>query len=150
VEVFSKEVCDLLVEELRAMHPARWFFRNKILSRPTKGTTDAHYYFLGDKQQPAEFNALIRSMAPKIEGTELGEALFNRYDVGSFMAEHIDLAQYRYNMVIPLCDNGDGLFIGDTFVVDEPGRATVFPAWSPPHEVPPVKHQRFILIYLYE
>jgi hypothetical protein len=150
VVVFSKEECEYLIQELNDFHPARWFHRPKINSIPTSGTDAAEYYFCGDKQQPRDFNAYLRSIAPEIEGATLGEAVINKYPVGGFMSEHIDIAQYRYNMPIPLQSLGDGLFLGDTFIEDDAGVGTIFPAKSPPHEVPVVKHLRYLVIYLYD
>lgn len=151
VDVFSKDVCEGLLAEIRAMPEARWYLREKINSRPTvPGRVKAHYYFCGDRQQPKELNQLLRELAPVIPGTELGEACINRYDVGSYMPEHVDIAHYRYNLVVMLSDHGDGLLVRDRFIQDTPGQGVLFPEMSAPHSVPPVKHQRFVLIYLYE
>ncbi|MOA69051.1 hypothetical protein D3C78_1970140 [compost metagenome] len=66
------------------------------------------------------------------------------------MPEHIDIALYRHNMVVALNDQGDGVECSGEFFPDVPGRATIFPARSEPHAVPPVKHLRFVLLCLYE
>jgi len=150
VEAFSKEECAYLIQEIEAFEAPRWFHRDKINSIPTKGSNITDYYFCGDRQQPKAFNEYLRSLAPKIKGTWLGEAVINRYDVGGHMPEHIDHAQYRFNMVIPLCDNGDGLYCGETFHEDDAGNGVIFPARSEPHSVPPVKHRRYVVIFLYE
>lgn len=150
VVAFSEEECAYLLDEIAAFHPARWFHRLKINSRPTQGTDLADYYFCGDRQQPRAFRDYLWSLAPVVEGATLAEAIINRYDVGQYMPEHVDIARYRYNMVIPLCNAGDGLLIEGVFYPDVPGQGVVFPACSEPHEVPAVKHQRYVVIYLYE
>lgn len=127
-----------------------WYHRNKINSRPTKGDPTADYYFMGDKQQPKELRDTLFGLAPTIDGMKPAEACLNRYEIGTGMPEHIDIAMYRHNMVIPLCDKGDGLLVEDKFYVDVPGQGLIMPFKSPPHEVPPVKHKRYTLIYLYE
>jgi len=66
------------------------------------------------------------------------------------MPEHVDIALYRYNMVIALNDCGDGFKAGELFIPDCPGQGFIFPARSEPHSVPPVKHERFVAIFLYE
>lgn len=150
VDAFSPDECHYLLQELRAFDRARWFHRTKINSRPTQGSTEADYYFCGDRQQPKEFNEYLHSLAPKIEGAWLAEACVNWYPVGSHMPEHVDIARYRYNMVVALNDEGDGVECSGIFVPDVPGRGIIFPARSEPHRVPPVKHERFVIIYLYE
>lgn len=150
VDGFSKEVCDYLLQEISEIHEARWFHRDKINSIPTAGTVDSNYDFLGDRQQPKEFNTYLRSLAPKLEGFTLAEACVNRYLPGGGMPEHIDQARYFFNVVIPLCDNGDGIIIEGTFYPDIPGQGVIFPARSAPHSVPAVKHLRYVVIFLYE
>lgn len=105
---------------------------------------------MGDGQQPKELRDTLFKLAPTIDGMKPVEACLNRYEVGTGMPEHIDIAMYRYNMVIPLCDNGDGLIVDGVFHVDVPGEGLIIPFKSPPHEVPLVKHRRYTLIYLYE
>lgn len=148
--VFSAEVAEALVAYIRNLPLGYWFNRKKINSIPTKGTKKADYWFMGDGQQPKELREYLFSIAPIIDGQKPVEACLNMYDEGEGMPEHIDIALYRYNMVIALCDNGDGLYLEDEFIVDEPGRAIIFPAKTPPHHVPPCKHLRFALIYLYK
>lgn len=155
--VFTEFTCKALVDELDVMHPDRWFFRSEINSTPTEGTRTANYYFLGDKQQPKDFNERLRGMAPVLKGYTLAEACVNRYDPGGFMPEHIDTDMYRINMVIPLETNPQaGMIIRhiDTgvseFVCDQAGHTRLFGITSPPHRVPPVKNRRYVVIYLYE
>lgn len=150
VVAFSASKAAELVQALRAMPASRWFHRTQINSRPTQGSRDCDYHFLGDRQQPKDFNKALRQLAPHIEGAWLGEACINRYDVGGYMPEHVDIAMYRYNMVIALSDLGDGFKAGELFIPDQPGQGFIFPARSEPHSVPPVKHERFVAIFLYE
>lgn len=110
---------------------------------------EADYYFCGDSKQPRDFNRFLRSLAPKLDGYFLEEAIINRYDVGQGMAEHIDRAPFRLNIPIALCDDGDGLYVEEDWIEDEAGVGVVFGANSPRHYVPPVKKQRYIVVYLY-
>lgn len=149
---------ETLIEEIGSLHESRWEHRKRINSRPTtkKGESDNHftgieadYYFLGDLRQPKAFNQYLRSLAPKLKGYILDEAIINRYEVGQGMAEHIDLDNHRVNMTIPLMEEGDGLFVNGVWHEDVKGRACCFQSPSPPHYVPPVKHKRYLVVYLY-
>ena len=147
---FSKVVCNDLKKQLAEMHDARWFHRAKINSRPTTQGTIASYDFLGDRQQPKEFNQLLRALAPKYPGLELAEAIINRYQPGDYMPEHIDVQRYRKNLVIPLCADGDGVEIDGVFYPDVLGEGVCFSDVSAPHAVPPVGSLRYVAIFLYE
>lgn len=148
--VFSEAVCDELIAWIKTFELPRWFYRGEINSRPTQGTKEAHYWFCGDRQQPKDFNQYLRSLAPEIPGVTLAEACINWYQVGSYMPEHIDVCHYMVNMVVNLNDAGDGVEVAGVFHPDVKGRGVVFPAFSPPHRVPPVKNERYVIIYLYE
>lgn len=150
VDVCSAEFAEQLIAYLKTLPELYWYHRKKINSIPTKGTTDANYYFLGDGQMPVELKECLRTLAPTIDGFKPVEMIINRYGVGYGMPEHIDKAFYSYNMVIALSNNGDGLNIEGVFHKDDPGKGVIFPLKSPPHEVPPVQHERFTLIYLYD
>lgn len=147
---FSKQISSSLVEYLEQVPDGYWVNRKKINSIPTKGDPTADYFFMGDGQQPKELRNALFALAPTIDGFKPHEACINRYEIGTGMPEHIDIAMYRYNMVIALSDNGDGLLIEGKFYVDKPGEGVILPFKSPPHEVPAVKHKRYVLIYLYE
>lgn len=150
VDAFSARKAAELVEYLEELPQARWFHRLKINSRPTKGDPTADYWFLGDRQMPKELSEHLFELAPRIDGQPPAEACINRYEVGFGMPEHIDIAMYRHNMVIALSNHGDGLNIEGIFHQDRPGKGWILPFKSPPHDVPPVGHRRYTLIYLYE
>lgn len=150
VDAFSDLKAAELVNYLETVPDIYWYHRLKINSIPTGGDPTADYWFMGDRQQPKELNEALTYLAPIIDGWKPAEMCLNRYEIGNGMPEHIDLAMYRHNMVIPLCDNGDGLYVGETFYVDRPGKGLILPHKSPPHMVPPVKTRRYVLIYLYE
>jgi hypothetical protein len=99
---------------------------------------------------PKDLRDHLFALAPTIDGEKPAEACINRYEIGNGMPEHVDIAMYRHNMVIPLSNNGDGLLVSGKFYVDVPGSGLIMPFKSPPHEVPPVTHRRYTLIYLYE
>lgn len=148
--VFSDETCEQLKVELAELAEARWFHRTQTYGLPTEGITTADYYFLGDRQQPKEFNARLRALAPSFPGMELKEACINRYLPGGYLPEHIDVHMFRKNLVIALCDNGDGIEIEKIFYPDVKGDGIAFGVRSLPHKVPPVKHLRYVVIYLYD
>lgn len=150
VDAFGADIAEQLVAYLEELPTGYWYHRLKINSIPTKGTTEADYWFMSDGQMPKDLRTFLQSLAPTIDGFGPTEICLNRYEIGHGMPEHIDRAFYRYNMVIPLCDNGDGLFVDGKWYVDKPGSGLIMPLKSPPHEVPPVKHKRYTLIYLYD
>lgn len=150
VVAFSAPVANEVVEYVEELPDTRWFHRLKINSKPTKGDPTADYWFLGDRQMPKDLRDHLFALAPTIDGEKPAEACINRYEIGNGMPEHVDIAMYRHNMVIPLSNNGDGLLVSGKFYVDVPGSGLIMPFKSPPHEVPPVTHRRYTLIYLYE
>lgn len=150
MDAFSEAECEELLCRLAGFHPARWFHRPKVNSLPTGGDPTSDYFFCGNRQQDREFSEYLKSLAPVIEGATLSEWCVNRYDVGGYMPEHFDHDRHRYNMTIPLCGSGDGVTIDGVFREDVPGQGIVFRGVGLPHEVKPVKHQRYVIIYLYE
>lgn len=149
VVAFSADIAKALRDVLEELPNEYWFHRDHINSIPTQGTTEADYWFLGERQMPKELKALLCSLAPKIERVPLGEVCVNRYEPGTGMPEHVDRAYYRHNMVIALNDDGDGIEINGEFFADIPGSGVVFPIKSEPHRVPPVSTRRYVVIFLY-
>lgn len=149
VDVFSPQTAEAVVAALEELPDGYWYNRLKINSIPTAGTTEANYYFLGHNQMPSELRKTLWALAPSLPKAILEEVCVNRYEVGYGMPEHIDLAQYQYNMVVALCDNGDGVEIMGQMYVDNPGKGIIFPRKSAPHAVPAVKHKRYVIIFLY-
>ncbi len=149
VDVFSPQMAEAIVSALEELPGGYWYNRLKINSIPTAGTTEANYYFLGHNQMPSKLRKALWELAPVLPKAILDEVCVNRYDIGHGMPEHIDLAQYQYNMVVALCDDGDGVTIQGQFHVDNPGQGIIFPRKSSPHAVPPVKHKRYVIIFLY-
>lgn len=147
---FSTDIAKALVDVLEELPESHWYHRLKINSIPTQGTTEADYWFLGDRQMPKELRELVWSLAPTIERVPLGEVCINRYEPGNGMPEHIDRALYRHNMVIALNQDGDGIEISGVFYPDEAGKGVVFPIKSEPHRVPPVGTRRYVIIFLYD
>lgn len=150
VDAFSAQVSEILIEHIDQLPMGYWFHRKKINSIPTKGISAADYFFMGNNQMPKVLSDILFQLAPTIDGQKPLEACLNRYEIGNGMPEHVDKAMYRHNMVIPLCDHGDGLLVNGEFYVDNPGKGLIMPFVSPPHEVPPVTKRRYTLIYLYE
>lgn len=150
VVAFSAQTSSNIIDYVELLPITQWYHRLKINSKPTKGDPTADYWFMGDKQMPNDLKAHLMELAPTIDGNKPEEICLNRYEIGNGMPEHVDIAMYRHNMVIPLSDHGDGLLVDGQFYVDKPGQGLIMPFKSPPHEVPPVKHRRYTLIYLYE
>ncbi len=148
--LYSKEFCDSIVKDIEQFHPVRWLNRKKINSIPTKGDPTCDYLFAGHGSFPQEFKEALFKVAPVIEGYQCLEICINRYDPGMYMPEHVDVDYYKYNMVVNLTEMGDGIEVKGNFIEDVAGMATIFPRRSCPHAVPVVKHQRYILIFLYE
>lgn len=147
--MFSADIAEAVVGALEALPSEYWYHRLKINSIPTTGTSEADYWFLGHNQMPSNLRKALFSLGPKLPRAILEEVCVNKYEVGFGMPEHIDLAQYQYNMVVTLCDNGDGVCIEDIFHKDSPGKGIIFSRKSVRHSVPAVKHKRYVIIFLY-
>ena len=150
VAVFSKETCEAILAQLVGMEEPRWFHRTRTYGLPTEGVLTASYSFLGDRQQPKAFNRFLRELAPEYPGLTLQEACINRYQPGDYIPEHVDVHMFRKNLVIALCEQGDGIEIEKIFYPDVQGEGVAFGVRSVPHKVPPVKHLRYVVIYLYD
>ncbi len=150
VRVIPDAVCDEVVRYVKTLKEQYFRMRTMLHSIPTDGTKECLYGFLGDVQQPREFNRFLKAIAPTIDGIKPTEHIINRYDPGMYLPGHIDSDIYRANMVVNLVEEGDGIEIEGVFYEDVKGHCKMFPTNSAPHSVPPVKKQRYIIIYLYE
>ena len=137
---------------VESLEPARWVNRSHLAyGRSVEGSTCC-YDFCGHKQMPFSLRDELKSLAPKFDGFPLAEIAINRYKVGDFIGKHRDRDLYRLNLVISLQELGDGLLIDDEnmFIEDVIGQGVLIKGVGPVHSVPPVKNQRYSLIYLYE
>lgn len=147
--VCSKDQAAELAALFDQIPDSRWVTRNRINSKPTNSDGTCHYQVFFERNMSAEMLEALRKVAPKLERTWLDEIIVNRYLPGMYMPEHVDLDMNRYNVVVQISDSGDGIEVEGEFIPDDPGMATIFPVPSPPHAVPPVKHKRYVLIFLY-
>lgn len=148
--IFPSDVCAELWAKLDALPEPYWVLRDRLGVHRGTGSGECHYWICGDKGLPKTLTQEIRSLAPKLRGFDLAELMVNRYNVGDYIGEHRDRHHYFRNLVIPLQANGDGLFIEDVWVEDEAGTGFMFEGIGPVHHVPPVKHKRYCVIFLYE
>jgi len=134
------------------LHPARWVKRTEMQAhRSAVPGAECKYSCALNQTLGKEYFAHLSSLAPEIEGCSLAEVVVNRYEPGDFIPEHLDRTVYPYNLMIHLEDSDeDGLMIEDTFYPLREGRMTVFKGAGLLHSVPPVKNERYTLIYLYE
>lgn len=146
----SPEVCDELFKEFENLHDARFVHRTYL--QRGRGVSDltCDYHCALNKTLGVAFYERLLALAPVIPGCKVAEIVVNRYSPGQGMPDHRDRTTYKHNFTIPVQATGDGVVIEDEFYPDEKGRAVVFHGIGPVHRVPPVKHKRYVLIYLYE
>lgn len=148
--LLSKELCAQLFEEFENIHPARWVKRTELQVGRGVSNLSCSYSCALNKTLGVDYLQRLAALAPEMPGAKVVEIVVNRYEVGDYIPDHRDRAHYKYNMVIAVQECGDGIQILDTFYPDVAGRACIFEGIGPTHSVPPVKHKRYVLIYLYE
>lgn len=135
-----------------AIDPLRWKTRHGL--SPGRGIDNAtcRYNFCGHAQMDDTTKNMLKKLAPVFDDCKLAEIAINKYQVGDYLGKHKDRHYYRKNIVIALQASGDGLYIDDTgeFIEDKLGQGVIFEGIGPAHSVPPVKNERYVLIYLYE
>lgn len=149
----SKEDVVEINNRIKDLDELRWIRRTDLgRGRGVVDSADCAYDFIGDKQMPKDLKDYLESLAPKAGIFGLKEICINRYRVGDYIGPHKDKDLYIKNVVISLQENGDGLLVDETqeFIEDIEGQAVWFTGVGPTHSVPPVKHNRHVLIYLYE
>lgn len=151
-KIFNEDIVDQINDQISSIEDLRWTTRDFL--SPGRGIDGAscHYKFCGHAQMPISVKNFLKLISPKFDGYKLAEIALNKYDVGDYLGKHKDRHYYRKNLVIALQENNDGLFIDDTdeFIEDKIGQAVMIDGIGPAHSVPPVKSQRYTLIYLYE
>lgn len=149
-ELLTPELCNELYGEFEAMHSARWLHRSKLQVGRGMSDLNCDYDVALNKTLGAEHYARLLALAPEFPGCRVAEIVVNRYIPGQGMPDHRDRSIYKHNLTIPVQACGDGIVLEDTFYPDVIGRGVVFHGIGPVHRVPPVKHKRYVLIYLYE
>lgn len=146
--LIAPEVCAHMLAEIKAMPEPFWYRRRTLqVGRGVNGAS-CDYFWSTQLGMPKNISDMLVQYAPKVDGLELSEWIVNRYLPGQYMGKHRDRDPIPYNAVIPLQALGDGLRIEDTFYPDEVGVGTVFLGPTDVHEVPPVKFERYVLVYL--
>lgn len=153
---FTQEFCDEIVGAFDQ-------FENKRFTDRSGGTTlyrtvdrvPAKYRSMVNLDIPKALREKLILAAPKC-GSFLEEVIVNKYEPGDYIPKHIDSHHYPKFCVVPLVENGDGFsayFDGadgdETFYEDVLGTGIVVSGNKLVHEVKPVKHKRYIVLYLY-
>lgn len=156
IPAFTPEFCQELVKAFDEFDAKRFTDRSKgtTLFR-TVDRVPAKYRSMVNLDIPKHLREKLIAAAPK-HGDYLEEVIVNRYEVGDFLPKHIDSHIYPRFCVVPLCENGDGFsayFDGkdgeETFYQDRIGKGLLVNGNKLVHEVKPVKHKRYIVLYLY-
>lgn len=115
----------------------------------------AKYRSMVNLDIPKTIREKLIKAAPRC-GSFLEEVIVNRYEPGDFLPKHIDSHHYLRFCVVPLVEKGDGFsayFDGstgeETFYEDVIGCGLLVTGNKLVHEVKPVKHKRYIVLYLY-
>jgi len=151
-EILSIDQVTSVLNCISNIEEERWVTRTEL--SPGRGINGAkcNYKFCGHSQMDNSTKECLKKLAPVFKDFSLAEVCVNRYQVGDFIGEHRDRHIYRRNLVISLQQLGDGIFINslNQFIEDKIGQGVMFEGIGPSHSVPPVKHTRHSLIYLYE
>lgn len=151
-KIFNEDIVDQINDRISSIEDLRWTVRNTLSpGRGIDGST-CRYKFCGHAQMPIEIKEFLKTISPKYDEFKLAEIAINKYDIGDYIGKHKDRHYYRKNLVISLQEKNDGIYIDDTdeFIEDKLGQCVMIEGIGPAHSVPPVKSQRFTLIYLYE
>lgn len=156
IPAFTAEFCKELVEAFDEFDAKRFTDRStgNTLFR-TVDRVPAKYRSMVNLDIPKHLRERLIAAAPKC-GSFLEEVIVNRYEPGDFLPKHIDSHIYPRFCVVPLVESGDGFsayFDGvdgeETFYKDTIGTGLLVEGNKLVHEVKPVKHKRYIVLYLY-
>jgi hypothetical protein len=150
-KILDESVAEEILEKVKNIESPRWIRRTELPSiRGLEGET-CQYDFCGHAQMEKSLRIFLKDLAPKYDNFFLAEIAVNHYKVGDYIGRHKDRHLYRRNLVIALQEKGDGLLVeNDEFISDKIGQGVLFEGVGPVHSVPPVKNDRYCLIYLYE
>jgi hypothetical protein len=156
VPQFSIEFCDSIITELDAIEDKRFTDRSRGMTLyRTVDRSAASYRSMINLDIPKSIREKLIAKAPPV-GNFLEEVIINRYHPGDFIPKHLDTHPYPKFCVVPLVESGDGFsayFDGangeETFYEDIIGTGLLVSGTKLVHEVKPVKHKRYVVLYLY-
>jgi len=143
-------VCDDLVIKFNNIPAPHWVTRKSFVAGRARYDNNCSYKCCLNKTIPKDLIPELLSIAPKLPNAKVAELVINKYEVGDYLPLHLDRTAYKYNCVIQLSQNGDGIHIEDNFHEDKKGSLLIFESVGHWHEVRPVDHLRYVLIYLYD
>ena len=146
--LLDPETCAQALAMLKAVPEPYWYRRTSLQQGRGMQGASCDYGWLTKHSMPKAVSAMIQQSSPVSPDMYLADWAVNRYLPGQFIGPHRDRDPYPFNVVVPLQALGDGVVVGGEFFPDEVGWATIFEGATPVHEVPPVKNERYVLIYL--
>ena len=151
-DVFPKEVAESIKEHLKQLDNKSWTRRTTLGRGRGIPNEDCKHDWIGHVNLPKSLLKILLEYAPQFEDYYLQEICANRYNIGDYLGKHKDMHLYRKNVVVSLQQDGDGLIDhnANKFIEDKIGQGVIFTGVGPLHEVPPVKQERFVVIYLYQ
>jgi len=152
IKVFSADTAEKIKTDLKNIEDKYWVTRTTLgTGRGLPGESCKHDW-LGQNKMSKELLDFLTTNAPVFEDFTLEEVCVNRYNEGDYLGKHKDMHMYTKNVVVSLQENGDGLLdcTANKFIEDRIGQGVVFTGVGPLHMVPPVKKERFVVVYLYQ
>lgn len=149
-----------IVHDLIARQPEHnWVHKDRIASERGVGNDLANYDLLFDRVLTDNDRAILRTLVPIFPDAVLQTQVINRYPIGGFLCDHTDRQLAKYNTVIPLQSNGDGLryyiknedtgVLEKHFLKDRAGDMLIMTNAHLIHGVPLVTTLRYTLISIY-
>jgi len=149
-DVLSPAVCTEMLERCKALQPFHWVKVDRAMGKQGYAGAWSRYAYVTQDSVPKELADWIWAQAPKNPAWELGRFVVNRYRVGEFIGLHKDRGTHDLNLIIPLQTGEDGVSIEDVLYPDVVGNGRLHIYNGKPHCVPPVKTERYVVIYLYK
>lgn len=147
-QYFSTELVDHIVNDIEEI-PSSCFVDKSSTIHARSGGLSGSYKSCINKSIPKPLLNKLMSNAPDIGDYWLEEVIINKYSIGDSIPPHKDKHHYRKFILISLSESQDGLIVEDIFYEDKKGFGIEFTGTDDLHEVKPVKHKRYSLLYLY-
>lgn len=152
-QYFTVSFVDELLNRIENIPESCYVDKSHTIPIRSGGLTGSYKSAL-NKTIPKDIYQTLKNSAPKIENHWLEEIVINKYNIGDSIPPHYDKHLYRKFVLIFLSENKDGLTIHhndkEIFIEDKKGMGLEFTGIDVLHEVKPVKHKRYTLIYLYQ
>lgn len=145
----TTDECQWLTSELDGLGDDYWQLRTEMHRRRAIASVECNYRVCGNERLPPHIYQFLIDRSPCPTET-IGEVVVNKYAIGDWIPEHRDRHPYRQFVVVPLQSKGDGLFVEDKWFEDTAGMGLLFEGISHRHSVPPLKHARYVVVYIYE